>query len=161
MLKREKRKKIKEKILKKTDEQPFVEKNIELQKNNLPEQIKKLSESLYYMSETDAEILPFVGKHAASVSREAVLSQTESPDDSPVEERDFTGFFKRLTEIQDWFGEEEKETAKKYAQLKELLEKNLRDLRIFKVGKIHLDIYAVGLDAENRLIGIKTKAIET
>ncbi len=40
-------------------------------------------------------------------------------------------------------------------------EKNLRNLKVFKVGKIQLDIYVVGLDAENRLLGIKTKAVET
>jgi hypothetical protein len=66
-----------------------------------------------------------------------------------------------LTEIQDWFGDEEKETAQKFARLRELLEKNLRDLKVFKVGKIQLDVYVVGLDAESKLTGIKTKAVET
>jgi len=161
MLRRKKQKKQKGEILKSTDEKPLVEKNMDLPESALPEQIKKISEGLYYISEMDAEILPFVGEQAASVSREAVLSQTGSPTDSQVEERDFAGFFARLTETQDWFGDEETETAKKYVKLKELLEKNLRDLKVFKVGKINLDIYAVGLDSEGRLTGIKTKAIET
>ncbi|MCA1623686.1 MAG: nuclease A inhibitor family protein [Acidobacteria bacterium] len=34
-------------------------------------------------------------------------------------------------------------------------------MKVFKIGKIELDVYAVGLNAENRLMGIKTKAVET
>lgn len=131
------------------------------QANHLIEQIKNSAAGLYYVSETDAEIYPFVGETAESVSREVILSQTKNQADVPVEEREFGQFFTRLTEIQDWFGDEEKETAKKYLVLKEVLEKNLRDLKVFKVGKIQLNIYVVGLDVENRLLGIKTEAVET
>jgi hypothetical protein len=42
-----------------------------------------------------------------------------------------------------------------------LLEGNLRDLRVFKVGRIELDIYVVGINSEGILMGIKTKAVET
>lgn len=138
-----------------------AEKTIDLSRNDLTEQIKKASDGLYYISETDAEISLFIGKPAVNVNKETILSQTQSASDSKVEERDFIDFFTRLTEIQEWFGDEESETAKKFVRLKDILEKNLRDLKVFKIGKIELDIYAVGLDAEDKLIGIKTKAIET
>ncbi|MDQ6786140.1 MAG: nuclease A inhibitor family protein [Acidobacteriota bacterium] len=128
---------------------------------DLPSQIKKLTDGLYYISETDAEILPFVGKKSQAVTSEEIKNQIESADASQIEERDFTEFFARLTEIQDWFGEEEKATAQKFSDLKSLLEKNLKDLKVFKVGKIQIDIYVVGLDAASNLMGIKTKAVET
>ena len=127
----------------------------------LKRQIKKACEGLYYISETDAEISPFFGKQAQAVTKEEILSQTESAANSLVEERNFADFFARLTEIQDWFGDEEKATAQKFAELKNLLESNLRDLKVFKIGKVQLDVYAVGLNAENNLLGIKTKAVET
>ncbi len=129
--------------------------------NKLAKQIKKTVEGLYYISETDAEILPFVGKKAGTVTSEEILKQTEGTAKTPVEERDFTEFFVRLTEMQDWFGDEEKATAEKFAALKDLLEKNLSNLKVFKIGNINLDIYIVGLDANNTLMGIKTKAVET
>ncbi|CAA9398315.1 MAG: hypothetical protein AVDCRST_MAG74-1430 [uncultured Pyrinomonadaceae bacterium] len=132
-----------------------------LQKNSLAKQIEEITADLYYISETDALISPFVGHQAQTVSRETILEQTESAFDSPVEERNFTEFFARLIEIQDWFGDEERKTAEKYLLLKKLLEKNLRDLKVYKIGKVQIDIYIVGLDAENRLMGIKTKAVET
>jgi hypothetical protein len=132
-----------------------------LQKNSLAKQIEEITADLYYISETDALISPFVGQQAQTVSQEAILEQTENASDSPVEERDFTEFFARLIEIQDWFGDEERKTAEKYLLLKKLLEKNLRDLKVYKIGKVQIDIYIVGLDVENRLMGIKTKAAET
>ena len=161
MSKRKKNTKLKENFLEASKEKFIVVQNRETKENDLSEQIKKAAENLYYISETDAEILPFVGEPAETVTKEEVLKQTKSANDAPIEEKSFTEFFARLTKIQDWFGEEEKETAGKFAALKELLEKNLRDLKVFKLGKIQLDVYVVGLDAGNILTGIKTKAVET
>src|SRR5215213_1202382 len=86
--------------------------------DKLTGQIKKASEGLYYISETDAEIFPFAGTKTDAVTKENLLSQTANKPDAPVEERDFAGFFTRLTKIQDWFGDEEKRTAAKFARLK-------------------------------------------
>lgn len=127
----------------------------------LAKKIKIAVKGLYYISETDAEVLPFAGGKAVAVTIEEILKQTKKAAETPTEERDFGEFFARLTEIQDWYGEEEKETAAKFAELKKLLEKNLRDLKVFKIGSIQLEIYAVGLDEENDLMGIKTEAVET
>jgi hypothetical protein len=129
--------------------------------NNFAEQVKKLSEGLYYISETDAPISPFAGGKAEAVSKEEILRQTKSAPNAPVEERNFAEIFARLMRIQDWFGDEEKETAAKFGRLKDFLEKNLKDLKVFKIGTIQIKVYFVGLDAEGRLMGIQTEAVET
>ena len=90
-----------------------------------------------------------------------LLEQIKNASDTPIEERNFAEIFKRLTKIQDWYGEEETAAAAKFAVLKELLEKNLKDLKVFKIGTVELDVYFVGLNAEGILMGIKTKAVET
>jgi hypothetical protein len=128
---------------------------------SLARQIRKIAEGLYYISETDAEVSPFTGTRADAATKENLLRQTGNKPDAPVEEREFAAFFTRLTKIEDWFGDEEKHSAAKFARLKELLESNLKDLKVFKVGRIEIDVYVVGLDSENRLAGIKTKAVET
>lgn len=161
MLKRKKHKKSTEKKLEDSPKKNSGQQNNDSGEARLKDQIKKASKGLYFISETDAEILPFFGGQAQAVTKEEILSQTKSAADAPVEERSLTEFFARLTEIQDWFGDEEKATAQRFARLKDLLEGNFRDLKVFKIGKIQLDIYAVGLDAENNLLGIKTKAVET
>jgi hypothetical protein len=130
-------------------------------KADLAEQIKKAAQGLWYMSETDAEIFPFTGSKADSVTKETLLKQLGRSNETPIEERDFEQMFARFIKIEDWFGDEEKATAEKFAALKSLLEKNLTNLKVFKVGKINLDVYFVGLDAEGNLAGIQTKAVET
>jgi len=128
---------------------------------NLSEEIKNAAEGLWYISETDAEIFPFTGSKAEKVSKEILLEQIGKPPDAPVEEREFDQMFERFIKMQDWYGDEEKATAEKFAALKSVLEKNLTDRKVFKVGRIELDIYFVGLDEQGNLAGIQTKAVET
>ena len=127
----------------------------------LADRIKSAAEGLFYPSETDAEILSFIGTKAEMTSKAEILKQTGAASDSAVEEKDFAGFFARLTEIQDWYEAEEKETVQKFVRLRAVLEDNIRELKVFRIGKIRLDVYVVGLDAENTFLGIKTKAVET
>ncbi len=133
----------------------------DINKNEFTLKIEKIVKGLYYLSESDAEILPFNGDKTGSVSVKEILKQSANGTETAVEERDFNEFFVRLTKMQDWFGEQETTTANKFTELKKLLEDNLKDLKVFKIGKINLDIYVVGLDAESNLMGIKTKAVET
>jgi hypothetical protein len=114
---------------------------------------------LFYISETDSEIFPFTGKEAESVSAEELLGQIGSR--GPVEERDFEEFFDRLTKLQEWFGDEETRAANRFAELREILKKHLADLKVFKVGRIEVDIFIVGLDENGILRGVRTKAVET
>lgn len=132
-----------------------------MRKSDITEQVKTAAAHLNYMSETDAEILPFIGKQAEAVTIDEIRNQTQTAPDAAIEEKDFTEFFARPTTVQDWFGNEEEITAKKFADLKNLLEANLRDISVFKIGKIQIDIYVVGLNGENHLMGIQTKAVET
>lgn len=130
-------------------------------KSSLSEEIKTAAGGLWYMSETDAGIFPFTGSKAAEVSKEILLQQIGKAAGVTIEERDFDQMFERFIKIEDWYGDEEKATAAKFAALKSLLEKNLSDLKVFKVGDVERDIYFVGLDAEGNLAGIQTKAVET
>ena len=161
MLKKKNHKKSKEKKLEDLPKKVSDQQNQTSGEEQVKEQIKRACKGLYFTSETDAEILPFFGSQAQAATSKEILSQTKSTSDTPVEERDFREFFARLTEIQDWFGDEEKATAQRFADLKDLLERNFRDLKVFKIGKTQLDVYVVGLNAENNLLGIKTKAVET
>ena len=161
MKKIKKQKKSKEKKLENLSEKVSEQQNKDSGEDELKNQLKKATENLFFISETDAEITPFFGRQAQAVTKEEILMQSQSMANVLIEEKDFAGFFKRLTEIQDWFGDEEKATTQKFAELKDLLERNLRGLKVFKIGKIQIDVYVVGLDAENNLLGIKTKAVET
>ena len=129
--------------------------------NDLIERISQSVAGLSYTSESDAPVDLFVGNTADAVTRENLLSQLEISANSPVETVAFDDFFAPLTAIQSWFGKEEKASAAKFARLRDLLKNNLEDLNVFKIGAVELDIYVVGLNAESKLMGIATKAVET
>ena len=115
----------------------------------LDEAIATACEGLIYMSETDAPVLPLSGSDAKEIT------------DGPTQEISFDDFFQRLTEIKDWHGEREKERAKKFSELRKLLEENLRNLKVLRTGKIRINIYVVGTDINGHMMGVTTKAVET
>ncbi|MGI8670231.1 MAG: nuclease A inhibitor family protein [Aridibacter sp.] len=132
-----------------------------IDKPDFIQELKKTTDGLIYISETDSEIFPFIGGKSETVNIESLLKQINAASDIKVKEITFEDFFENLITIQDWFEEEEKETAEKFLKLKKLLEENLKDLKVFKIGKIEIEIYVVGLDEENNMLGIKTEAVET
>jgi len=129
--------------------------------DDLANQIERACADLIYISETDAPVTLFVGGPAANVNVETILAQTNLPTNSPVEEIDARAFFSRLTKIERWHTDADRERTKKFLELRKLLEENLHDLKVFKIGAIRVSIYAVGLDNDNRIIGVTTKAVET
>lgn len=118
-------------------------------------------EGLIYISETDSPVTPFYGSATESVTGETLLQQANLPGDSPVSELSLNAFFGRLTEIRDWYGDVEKLRAKKFSELQTLLGENLNDPKVFRVGRVQVDIFAVGIDKDGCVAGVRTKAVET
>jgi Nuclease A inhibitor-like protein len=141
--------------------QSFVESSEKIAETSFTEELERSVRDLWYISETDSEVKVFIGKRADSVTKEILAIQTNVSVETNIEKRDFADFFENLTAIQDWYGDEEKKSAEKFSTVKKLLEENLKDLQVFKVGQIELDIYVVGLDSQSTLTGITTKAVET
>lgn len=150
MSKRKKNKKVEE-----------ITEGVYVKDQDLNKLISEAVAGLTYMSETDAEILPFAGQKTDSVTKENLLHQIGKSNDLKIEEKDFSEFFEPLLKIQKWFGEDERKMTENFAKLKDLLQHNLIQKKVFRIGKKEIDIYVVGLDAENILRGIQTKAVET
>lgn len=118
-------------------------------------------DGLVYISETDAPFLLFAGRQAAAVTAEILLDQTDKAADVQVEEIDFDTFFVQLATIRDWYDDARKASAKRFLDLQTLLGENLSELKVFKTGRIQLDIFVVGIDKAGCLMGVTTKAVET
>ncbi len=139
--------------------QIFFHKDHERSKH-LFHEIEAACEGLIYLSETDAPVTAFAGMRAVP-DREKFLHQAGFSDDQGIEERSFSDLFARLTSVREWYGDAEKERAKKFLELQKLLEENLYELKVFRVGSIRLDIFAVGVDKNGYLMGVRTHAVET
>jgi len=123
--------------------------------------IEEACQGLIYTSETDAPLVAFQNETVGPLTKEHLLRLIKREQDTPVEERSFADLFVRLTRIQDWFGELELARAKKFLELQRLLEENLSDLKVFRIGQVQIHIYVVGLDTDRRLLGFTTQVVET
>ncbi len=145
-------------------EKKSLETNLGNKSDELLSALKAASEGLIYISESDAAFEPFVWKTnepVNNVSAENVLKLAGEKPDAKFAEKTLDEFFKQPTEMQDWFGDEEKAQIEKYFKLKELLSTKLKNNKVFKVGDMEINIYIVGIDHEGNLAGVKTKAVET
>ena len=127
----------------------------------LVEQLKKAVKGLNYVSEVDSEVDVFTGVKAAKVNKSVIFNQTKTSTNTFIEEINFADFFCHLTKISDWFSLDEIEIAEKFSVLRDLLERNLEQLKIFKLGRTRIKIYIVGLHSDGILMGIQTNSLET
>ncbi len=127
----------------------------------LIKRLKQVCDGLIYISEIDAEIVPFADSKADGVTSDTALRHAGKDATAPIEERNFEEFFKRLTTIREWHGVVELEKAKKFQVLYELLKGDLRQIKVFRVGLVRLDIFVIGQDKYGSVVGVKTQAVET
>lgn len=150
----------------------------------LNEQLKDHTEGLYYLTESDAPVSVFTGGYAEKVDAEALQREirnqldtenSESQDTPAVingadpgkhqytnfQEQTLDEFFTNPTRIREGAGQREIDYATRFINLKELLEKNLTDIKVFKIGDSKLDVYIVGLDRDGNLSGVQTQATQT
>ena len=123
-------------------------------------QLESLCEGLIYVSETDAPVTAFVSETDSLVGGN-ILQQITGKMVDRIDEVSFANFFERLTIVKDWYGDREKTQAKKFLDLQKLIEENLSDLKVFRIGEIRIQIFAGGFDSRGRLMGISTNAVET
>lgn len=130
-------------------------------KDGFLEQIEKACEGIIFLSETDAEVEPFHGGKAGKLNAKTFREAIGKTEDAPIEETEPRKFFDRVTRINEWYTASQKKNAEKFADLRKLLESNLKGLRVFRIGRTRIDIYVVGTDKEGNLAGVKTQAVET
>lgn len=130
--------------------------------NDIDIALKEATKGLLYTSETDA---PFEIVHwpaeGDSLDAKKVLQLSGHQPNAPVETMSVDEFFKDLTKNQSWFGAEEKAAAKKYQKLQAVIQQQLTDPQVYRVGEIQIDIFIVGRSAQGDWAGVKTKAVET
>jgi hypothetical protein len=112
----------------------------------LKDGLKTACEGLYYISETDA---PFT------------VVDRIAEEGEPSETRSFEAFFAPLIAIRPGHQEQQIERAKKFLELKSLLEGSLHDLVVYKFGEVRRRIYVIGRDKDGELLGLRTESVET
>jgi len=121
--------------------------------------LQQASEGLLYMSESDYpyEVICWEG---SELTEESLLKKAEISLDSPTQRLEFSQFVDLDAPDPDWYGEQEKVDSAKFRRLMNLIKDNLKDLRVYRVGKTQVQIFILGL-LDGQIVGLKTTSIET
>ncbi len=82
-------------------------------------------------------------------------------DNKQIEVKELDDFFGRVTVMEDWYNQEEKEECKSYQELVELLKTNLSDVNVYRIGEVEIDCYILGKTENNTVVGLSTVSVET
>jgi hypothetical protein len=122
--------------------------------------IGEAAQGLLFPSESDFPIEPFFFG-VREPTPEDLLAHQGLAGDTPVEETTFECFFEGLTEASKEASGTERETAARFRSLKVLLEQNLEDLRVYRVGEVDIEVFVLGRHPSGTWLGVKTNAVET
>jgi hypothetical protein len=118
---------------------------------------------LLFPSESDSPLTPYTwtAQGVAPPSPEALREALGRPPETRVEIEEAEDFFEGLTEPRRGATAEEKAEAARFRALARLLEQQLTDLRVYRVGEVDVDIYLLGHHPSGAWLGLRTHAVET
>jgi hypothetical protein len=135
--------------------------NAESQKKAILEKLEAATKDLLYTSETDAPLTPFFWATADDELTTAhLLVQAQLPAASPVQAQTLHEFFEPVASAEEWMNDDEKAEAKRFQDLRKILEDNLQNISVFRIGETSMDVFVVG-KTEGGFAGVKTKVVET
>ena len=126
----------------------------------LIEELREATRGLTYMSESDYPFEVF-NWGAAEPTDEFLRGLTGEAAGAPVETRTPADFFRVSTSEAAWKNAEQLGSARSFQKILFLLERNLKDLKVYRVGVINIPVYVVGRSASGNWLGVSTRVVET
>ncbi len=129
----------------------------------LIEQLETLVVDLQMPSETDAPIRVFWFEQGASEPTPADYARMaglELKGDEPVETRSLSELLDQPATEQAWMSEDDKKTARRFADLRAFLNANFAEIEVLSFGTTQKQIVVAGR-IENGFAGLVTLVVET
>nr|WP_243651029.1 nuclease A inhibitor family protein [Hymenobacter gummosus] len=125
------------------------------------EQLRQLTEGLYFVSESDSPLaVVSYQAPAGELDAQELLKLLNQPADTPVQTQELTHFLRNHTADDGVLGNVE--LANRFKALQMFLKQELEDVKVYRIGKgPQLDAYALGRTPGGKLAGFKVTLIET
>ncbi len=125
--------------------------------------LERAADGLLYTSESDYpfEYVFLASDARAPLTADAFRTAAGFPPDSAVEERTLDDALARHIERVDPADSAAVALVPRYRALRRTLGTAVRDARVFRVGRVVVRCYFVGVDARGNVVGLATTAIET
>lgn len=129
--------------------------------DGLDGRLREICDGLVFISESDHPVEPFRIRQGSVDAKAALMKYAGLDENTRAEVVTPAAFFDRLTRNEEWFGDAERKTAKRFAELYELLAGSLRDLSVYRFGDISIQIFVAGRDPSGEIVGVRTQSVET
>jgi Nuclease A inhibitor-like protein len=125
------------------------------------EALQEATAGLLFMSESDYpfEVIRWSGSE--QLSPEYLQRMAGADSSAKVEETTVNEFFHVSAGEQEWKDEAELAEARRYQRLRNLLEESLKDIKVYHMGEINIQVYVVGKSEKGNWVGVFTRAVET
>lgn len=123
--------------------------------------LKAASEGLLFTSESDYPLKPVYFEEFPFT--ESILKKfTGKPANTLVETTTLPYFFRNVTKINPGLLPNQQQTAQRFQALKQLLQQELHNIVVYRVGTVKIDVFIVGALAHNGgYAGLHTTVVET
>lgn len=120
----------------------------------------KASEGLLYTSESDYPFTYFSFSNTSKLPTPQRFLQLINQTGQPIEQLSFNDLFNRLTRIEPGMDEQQIKAAKRYRVLEKVFRATFKDLTVYRVGTIQIQVYITGINTCG-VSGLQTISIET
>lgn len=121
------------------------------------------SAGLFYITELDYpfEVFIFNDTKEIEINMQSILKIMKGSPDDYMEEYDFDFLFSTPTLDQDWHKPEDSKRVARFRNLVAVLKENLREIKVFRRGRIYIDVYIAGRAPSGNIAVVSTKQMQT
>ena len=130
--------------------------------------LQNLTSGLFFISESDApwtttvlDVTLPLEPQLRALSTKTTDATTDAPADAPIETREWATFLANAATVQDWMSADDRATVARYQALKKYVDERFTETKVYRIGRIEIDVFVVGHDTDCNLIALATKTVET
>ena len=113
--------------------------------------LEKTCKGMLFISESEAELEPFVWDDGGGLSNDRLIKAAQGQQGTPIETMELSAFFRAVP----------KENKAKFDALTKVLNANLTDIKVYKVGAANITAFIAGKTKDGRWAGVRTEVVET
>lgn len=125
--------------------------------------LSEASSGLLYQTELDYPFEVFIhdNTQGTNINKETILKLMKGSPEDPIEEFDFDFLFSTPTLEQDWHSPEDKKRVARFRNLVSSIKENLNEIKVFRKGRIYIDVYIAGRAPSGNITIVSTKLMQT
>lgn len=124
------------------------------------DRLSQATTDLLWSSESDYPFEIVTWEHEIDLTAAGLFSDS-TDNHALIESISLIDLFAPVIAVEDWYEVEELAQVERYKALLQIIEANLSDVQVFRVGEIEIAIYIVGKTPSGDTVGLKTVSIET